>query len=67
MGTDLAIRLRKPQPKSLVLTMEKSVYLANRVRMEILKVMAKSCVGNREVIYVSAFSFRPLLHVRAIE
>ena len=41
-----------------------SVTLGTRVRIEILKAMAKCFATEREVMYVSAFSSRPLLHVR---
>ena len=33
-----------------------SVTLGTRVRIEILKAIAKNCVGEREIMYVSAFS-----------
>ena len=47
--------------------MSNSVTLGTRVRIEILKAMAKCLGSNSETMYVSAFSSRPLLHVRPKE
>lgn len=44
-----------------------SVTLGTRVRIEILKAMAKCFASEQEIMYVSAFSSRPLLHVRPKE
>ena len=38
--------------------------LGTRVRIEILKAMAKCFASDKEAMYVSAFSSRPLLHVK---
>jgi hypothetical protein len=40
-----------------------SVTLGTRVRIDILKAMAKCFSGEKEIMYVSAFTSRPLLHV----
>ena len=47
--------------------MANSTTLGTRVRVEILKAMAKCCASDKEVMYVSAFSSRPLLHVKPKE
>ena len=47
--------------------MANSTTLGTRVRVEILKAMAKCFATEREVMYVSAFSSRPLLHVKPKE
>jgi hypothetical protein len=44
-----------------------SVTLATRVRVDILKAMAKHFATEREEMYVSAFASRPMLHVRPKE
>ena len=44
-----------------------SVTLGTRVRIDILKAMAKCFAGEKEIMYVSAFTSRPLLHVRPKE
>jgi hypothetical protein len=44
-----------------------SVTLGTRVRIEILKAMAKNLAGDKETMYVSAFASRPMLHVRSSE
>ena len=41
-----------------------SVTLGTRVRIEIMRVMAKCCANDNEIMHVSAFSSRPMLHVR---
>jgi hypothetical protein len=40
------------------------VTLGTRVRIEILKAITKNCVGERNIMYVSAFLSRPMLHVK---
>jgi hypothetical protein len=44
--------------------MANSVTLGTRVRIEILRAVAKSFASDGEVMYVTAFTSRPLLHVR---
>ncbi len=44
-----------------------SVTLATRVRVDILKATAKHYATEGEEMYVSAFSSRPMLHVRPKE
>ena len=44
-----------------------SVTLGTRVRIDILKAMAKCFAGEKEIMYVSAFTSRPLLHVKPKE
>ena len=41
-----------------------SVTLGTRVRVEILKAMAKCLASDKEAMFVSAFASRPLLHVK---
>ena len=49
------------------LYMANSTTLGTRVRVEILKAMAKCFTNDKEVMYVSAFSSRPMLHVKPKE
>jgi len=42
-----------------------SVNLATRVRIEIMKCIAKKLTNVREVVYVAGFSSRPMMHVRS--
>ena len=44
--------------------MANSVTLGTRVRIEILRAVAKNFASDGEVMYVTAFTSRPLLHVR---
>ena len=44
-----------------------SVTLGTRVRIEIMKTMAKCFASDKEVMYLSAFTSRPMLHVRPKE
>ena len=44
--------------------MANSVTLGTRVRVEILRAVAKSLAGDAETMYVTAFTSRPLLHVK---
>ena len=46
------------------LFMANSVTLGTRVRVEILRAVAKRFASDEEVMYVTAFTSRPLLHVR---
>ena len=41
--------------------------LGTRVRVEIMKAMAKCFANEKEIMYVSAFSSRPMLHLRPKE
>jgi hypothetical protein len=41
-----------------------SVTLGTRVRIEIMKAMAKCFANEKEIMYVSSFSSRPMLHLR---
>ena len=44
-----------------------STTLGTRVRVEILKAMAKCFTNDKEIMYVSAYSSRPMLHVKPKE
>jgi hypothetical protein len=43
------------------------VTLGTRVRIEIIKAMAKCFANEKEIMYVSSFSSRPMLHLRLKE
>ena len=70
-GVELAGRIRKLFAEKKAGTDFGRVYMANsvtlgtRVRIEILKAVAKKCAGEGESMYVSAFTSRPLLHVKS--
>jgi hypothetical protein len=70
-SVELAVKIRKQfAAKKKSGTDFGRVYLANsvtlgtRVRIEIMKVMAKCCANDNEIMHVSAFSSRPMLYVR---
>jgi hypothetical protein len=61
------IAAKKKGPRFWLALPTNSVTLRTRVRMEILKAVAKCFANEREVMYMTAFSSRPLLHVRQLE
>ena len=71
-SVDLASRLRKQFAEKKKagqdfgrVWLANSVTLGTRVRIEILKAMAKRHTGERETMYVTAFTSRPMLQVRS--
>ena len=73
-SVDLALRIRKQFAVKKrggadfgKVYLANSVTLGTRVRVDILKAMAKCFTTEREIMYVSAFTSRPLLHVKQKE